>query len=196
MSQQLELGPAREFERDMILDLWAEQFGTYGHEPETVDSAIDRDTGGLWCYTIGTRDDLYAFAVVESVPIENMGDEYGVDTSDWPKAVNNGNIYMVCVKDAAKNNGYAKMLVRRASAYFWNEGIRRVFATCWHRENAVDSRELFSSLGYRQLAVEEGYYADVPDDVNERDCPDCGRGCECAASHWTLALDESDVRMK
>jgi hypothetical protein len=35
MSTELKLGPARDFERDWILDLWSEQFGLHGDgDPE------------------------------------------------------------------------------------------------------------------------------------------------------------------
>jgi len=193
MSSQLQLGPAREFERDRILDLWADQFGTYGHEDDLVDDALD---DGTWryAYTIGNKDDLYAFSLLTTVSIEDVSSHYEqADTSNWPKATKNGCVYMLCVADHAKNHGYGKTLLRRSHEWFWLNDIKRVYTTSWHRENEIDSRPLFESVGYEQLETVDEYY--TADDGPQRNCPDCGVGCTCTASHWTIALEETDVNL-
>lgn len=190
--RELKIGIGRDFERDMMLNLWEEQFGFYGegHEADYVDAALDKGHGGVYCYTIGTRNELAAFLIVETIPTEDMDDCFGTDTSDWPKAVNNAHIYMVCVADRWKQRGYATKLVHRAYEYLRKLDIKRVFAVSWNRENHPDSRLLFDSLGYEQIGREEAYYANAPDEPS-RDCPDCGLGCECTATFHTTVLEGS-----
>lgn len=193
MSQELKIGIGRDFEYDRVLDLWDEQFGLYGWEEDLLDDAFDRDTYGIWCITIGSQEELLAFAVVNRFAIEQFTDNYpGVDTSDWPKATNNGNTHMVCVAEHAKNQGYATALVRRGHNWQLKNDVRRVFATCWHREDHVDSRRLFRSLGYEKIGEQAEHYR-TEDDEPDRDCPDCGTGCTCTASFWTKAITEEDA---
>ena len=191
--QELMLGPAREFEHDRVFDLWDEQFGTFGHEEDLLEDAFDPDTNGIWCITLGTRKKLYGFAVVTRFTIEQFTGNYpDVDTSDWPKATYNGNTHMVCVADRAKNNGYAKYLVQRGHAWQLDNDVRRVFATCWHRDDHVDSRRLFRSLGYEKIGEQAEHYR-TEEGEPDRDCPDCGVGCTCNASFWTKAITQDDT---
>lgn len=193
MSTELKLGPARDFEHERVMDLWAEQFGTFGHEEDLLEDAFDSDTNGIWCLTIGSREELRAFSVVTRFSIEQLDDDYpGVDTSDWPKATRNGNTYMVCVADDSKNRGFATHLVRRGHTWQLKNDVRRLFATCWHRENHVDSRRLFRTLGYEKIGEQEEYYR-TEEGEPDRDCPDCGVGCTCTASFWTKVITEDDA---
>lgn len=190
---ELKIGLARSFERDMILALWGEQFGFYDradHAAEWVDTALDHDHHGAWCYTIGAREELAAFLLLRRVAIEDFDAEIGADadTSDWPKAAWNVEPYMVAVADYWQRQGFATILHQRAvEKYLRPNDYRRLYATCWIRDQP-GSPELFASLGYERVTVIEDYYA-TDDGEPDRDCPDCGVGCECPAAIYTTALE-------
>lgn len=192
----LELGPIRDFERDMVLDLWGEEFGYYdyeGYETDMVDKALDRDHAGLRCYTIGHPDELAAFMIVNRLSIEDFDDAYpGADTSDWPKATWNAEIYMVAVADRWKRQHFATYLHQRAAkGYLLPNDYRRCYAVCWDRLEP-GSPELFESLGYRHITTIPNYY-ETEDGEPDRDCPVCGVGCGCSAKIYTTVLEDDDA---
>ncbi len=188
----LKIGIGRDFERDWMVELWKEQFGHWdeGHVEETIDAALG-DDGGVHCYTIGSENALVAFAVIHFFATEHFSGRFDTDTSDWPKAVENAEMTMVCVADGWKRQGMATKLHTRACEYIRKRDVKRVFAVSWHRDRHPDSRLLFDSLGYEKLGEEDSYYA-AGDDKPERHCPDCGIGCTCAASFYTTVLEDGD----
>lgn len=188
---ELSLGIAKPAHRDWMVACWRDQFGYYGDRPEQiVDACLDQENYDWWGFVVGTDDGLAAFAVMHWFSIEDASAYFaGVDTSGWPFAVRNASVFMACVADAWKHHGLATALVERIHRYVRKADARRVFATCWHREEHVDSRQLVKSLGYRQVGHDPEQYV-AADGDRPRECPDCGTGCECEASFWTIALGD------
>ena len=189
MSTEVKIGPARPFEREAVEQLWSEEFGFFGHEEELLDDAFDTDHNGIWCLTVGSREELWGFALVTRVPRHNFDNHYDTDTRDWPVANDNGNVDMLCVAPDRREQGIGTRLVERCHRWLCRNDIVRTFAVSWHREDRFDSRPLFRSLGYQKIGEEEGYY---DDEDYTRDCPDCGAGCSCTASFWTRTLRGDD----
>lgn len=194
-SDDLRIGPMRAFERDRVLDRWREQFGLYSeaHTNNWIDAALDDDYASVRCFTVGSREELAGFLVLKRFPGAELDDTFpDVDTSGWPRAADNAQVYMVCVADDWKRRGVATHLVYRGHDHLREHGVGRAWAASWHRAYDPDSRALFRSCGYEQVGEQADFYR-TGEGNPERDCPDCGSPCTCSASFWTTPVDAGDV---
>jgi ribosomal protein S18 acetylase RimI-like enzyme len=190
----LQIGVASPDELRAMVSLWKSEFGYYQSGAmceRLLENAVDRQFMDSWAWTISNDYELAAMLVCGFFQIESFNDRFATDTSGWPRAVHNVELSMLATADYWQGRGFANQLVTKFLEYLSGQPVKRVYGVAWERDSQIGSRAVFESeaFGFRQLGREEEYY-ETPDTV--RVCPDCGRGCECAACFYTTTVPETD----
>jgi GNAT superfamily N-acetyltransferase len=175
--------PGEPADRDDLLDVWREQFGSLegvegwvdgalGDDEETVVFVADEDGRPVGFAVVALLDPGDASGYVEGVyPPEEFPDRTGV-------------IHLLAVDDGHRDEAVGSALTERCMEWASGE-TPMMLVVLWRREDHVDSSVLAEHFDYDEVARIKGYYRG-----RRQHCPECGDPCTCDATVHVRPLPE------
>jgi ribosomal protein S18 acetylase RimI-like enzyme len=130
---------------------------------------------------------IVGMGIVEIFHREGVEEYLAVDTEGYPIGDVNGVMHALAVHEEWEGRGIGTELLRlRLELVREGHDADAAFGVAWLRPHTADSSVLFETVGFDRLDTVDEYYRDLESD---RDCPDCGQPCTCAAAIYGMELD-------
>jgi GNAT superfamily N-acetyltransferase len=179
------LRPLRSSDTAVVLDLWADRFGTEADTARAwLDAALNPEhtaRGHVAANPSHGPAAILGFGLLDMAGPGYTRDYLGLPSldADVPLADRNGIFHMYCVRARHERQGVGTALFDRHLAVCRTEGVGRAVGIAWHRRRHRDSRDLFEAAGFQRMGTFERFYARAHPRPR---CPDCGGFCTCTAS--------------
>jgi GNAT superfamily N-acetyltransferase len=146
--------------------------------------AVFHDEKPAYGFVATEVERVIGFGVVICLPSDDADDRFSVPLTGYPLGEEVAIFQASAVSEQWEGNGIGTVLMDARLRLAREVGVDSAVGTAWLRPNTVDSSALFEKLGFERMDTVEDFYRSLD---GERDCPDCGTPCECAAGIyvWT-----------
>lgn len=171
----VELRGARAIDRREIESLWESRTG-FGISQ--VLDALFHDEKPVYGVVATEVETVLGFGVVICVSRDNAEERFEVSLAEYSLGEEVAIFHASAVREQWEGKGIGSALMHARLELAREAGVDSAIGTAWIRPHTVDSSVLFEKMGFEAMDTVEDFYRSLDD---ERECPDCGTPCECAA---------------